>query len=57
MGRRQIIQDFGSVVLDSCASGFPSSTSRRQVIYISDVGAGRDAEDHAGKLQLAVPQD
>lgn len=39
-GRRRVIQDFGSVVLDSCASGFPSSTSEASVIYISDVAPG-----------------
>ena len=39
-GRRQVIQEFGSVVLDSCASGFPSSTSEASVIYISDVVPG-----------------
>ena len=36
-GRRQVIQDFGSVVEDSCASGFPGSTSDASVLYISDV--------------------
>ena len=35
-GRRKVIQDFGSVVLDSCASGFPHSTSEASVIYVSD---------------------
>jgi len=35
-----VIQEFGSVVLDSCASGFPSSTSEASVIYISDVVPG-----------------
>ena len=39
-GRRQVIQDFGSVVEDSCASGFPGSDSDASVIYISDVGLG-----------------
>jgi hypothetical protein len=39
-GRRQVIQDFGSVVLDSCGSGFPDSTSEASVIYISDVVPG-----------------
>jgi hypothetical protein len=39
-GRRQVIQDFGSVVLDSCASGFPESQSEASVIYISDVVPG-----------------
>ena len=40
-GRRQVIQDFGAVVEDSCASGFPSSTSEASVIYISDVVPGQ----------------
>jgi hypothetical protein len=35
-GRRKVIQDFGSVVEDSCASGFPGSTSEASVIYVSD---------------------
>jgi hypothetical protein len=39
-GRRHVIQDFGAVVEDSCASGFPSSTSEASVIYISDAGLG-----------------
>ncbi len=39
-GRRHVIQDFGSVVLDSCASGFPDSQSEASVIYISDVVPG-----------------
>jgi len=39
-GRRQVIQDFGSILEDSCASGFPSSTSDASVIYISDVVPG-----------------
>jgi hypothetical protein len=39
-GRRRVIQDFGTVVEDSCASGFPGSTSEASVIYISDVGLG-----------------
>ena len=39
-GRRKIIQDFGTVVLDSCASGFPDSQSEASVIYISDVVPG-----------------
>jgi len=40
-GRRHVIQDFGTVVEDSCASGFPSSTSEASVIYISDVVPGQ----------------
>jgi hypothetical protein len=39
-GRRNLIQDFGSVVEDSCASGFPGSKSDASVLYISDVVPG-----------------
>ena len=39
-GRRHVLQDFGSVVEDSCASGFPGATSDASVIYISDVVPG-----------------
>ena len=39
-GRRHVIQDFGTVVEDSCASGFPESTSQASVIYISEVVPG-----------------
>src|SRR5215213_2426009 len=39
-GRRQVIEDFGAVVEDSCASGFPSSKSEASVIYIADVVPG-----------------
>jgi hypothetical protein len=39
-GRRRVIHDFGTVVEDSCASGFPGSTSDAAVIYISDVVPG-----------------
>ena len=39
-GRRQVIEDFGAVVEDSCASGFPSSTSEASVIYLADVVPG-----------------
>lgn len=35
-GKRNLIQDFGTVVEDSCASGFPGSESSASVIYISD---------------------
>ena len=38
--RRHVIQDFGSIVEDSCASGFPGSKSDASVIYISDVVPG-----------------
>lgn len=40
-GRRHVIQDFGAVVEDSCASGFPNSTSEASVIYISGVVPGQ----------------
>jgi len=39
-GRRRVIEDFGSVVEDSCASGFPGSASQASVLYISDVVPG-----------------
>jgi hypothetical protein len=39
-GRRRVLQDFGTVVEDSCASGFPGSASDAAVIYISDVVPG-----------------
>jgi len=39
-GKRNLIQDFGTVVEDSCASGFPGSTSNASVLYISDVVPG-----------------
>lgn len=39
-GRRHVIQDFGAVVEDSCASGFPGSSSDASVIYIADAAPG-----------------
>jgi hypothetical protein len=39
-GRRKVIQDFGSVVEDSCASEMEGATSDASVIYISDVVPG-----------------
>jgi hypothetical protein len=39
-GRRNLIQDFGTVVEDSCASGFPGSQSEASVLYISDTAPG-----------------
>ena len=39
-GRRNLIQDFGAVVNDSCASGFPGSLAEASVVYISDVVPG-----------------
>jgi hypothetical protein len=32
-GRRRVLQDFGTVVEDSCASGSPGSTSKASVLY------------------------
>lgn len=32
-GRRSVLQDFGTVVEDSCASGSPGSTSKASVLY------------------------
>jgi hypothetical protein len=39
-GRRRVLHDFGTVVEDSCASGYPSATSDAAVLYISDVVPG-----------------
>jgi hypothetical protein len=39
-GRRRVLQDFGTVVEDSCASEIPGSTSDASVLYISDVVPG-----------------
>lgn len=39
-GHRRVIQDFGSVVEDSCASEMAGATSDASVIYISDVVPG-----------------
>ena len=33
-GRRRVLQEFGSVVEDSCASGFPDSVSKASVLYV-----------------------
>ena len=33
-GRRSVLQEFGTVVEDSCASGFPRSTSKASVLYV-----------------------
>ena len=40
-GRRNLIKDFGTVVEDSCASGFPGSASKAGVISIADVVPGQ----------------
>lgn len=39
-GRRKVLQEFGTVVEDSCASGSSGSSSRAAVISISDVVPG-----------------
>lgn len=39
-GRRRVIQDFGTVVEDSCASEAPGATSDASVLYISDAVPG-----------------
>jgi hypothetical protein len=39
-GRTNVVHDFGVVVEDSCASGFPGSDSKASVLYISDVFPG-----------------
>ena len=39
-GRRRVIQDFGTVVEDSCASEAPGSTSDAAVLYMSDAVPG-----------------
>jgi len=39
-GRRRVIQDFGAVVEDSCASEMQGATSDASVLYISDVVPG-----------------
>lgn len=40
-GRMRVIEDFGTVVEDTCASGFPGSSSKASVISISDLEPGR----------------
>ena len=40
-GRLNVVKDFGTVVEDSCASGFPASASKASVISISDVVPGQ----------------
>lgn len=40
-GRMKVLNDFGVISEDSCASGFPSSETRASVLYISDVFPGR----------------
>lgn len=40
-GRRRVLQDFGSVVEDSCASEISGATSDASVLYISEALPGR----------------
>lgn len=40
-GRRRVIEDFGTVVEDSCASGFKGSSSKASVLSISDLEPGK----------------
>lgn len=40
-GRFHVIEDFGTVSEDSCASGFPGSSSKASVVLISDAAPGR----------------
>jgi hypothetical protein len=40
-GRRRVIEDFGTVVEDSCASGFPGSSSKASVLSMSDFELGK----------------
>jgi hypothetical protein len=40
-GRLRVIEDLGTVVEDSCASGFEGSSSRASVIYISAAAPGK----------------
>jgi len=39
-GRFRVLEDFGAVLDDECASGRPGSTSTASVLYISDVVPG-----------------
>ena len=39
-GRRRVLQEFGTVVEDSCASGFPRSTSKASVLYVPSFAPG-----------------
>jgi len=40
-GRRRVIEDFGTVVEDSCASAMPGSSSKAAVISIADIEPGK----------------
>jgi hypothetical protein len=39
-GRRRVLQEFGTVVEDSCASGSPGSTSKASVLYVPGFAPG-----------------
>jgi hypothetical protein len=39
-GRRRVLQEFGTVVEDSCASGFKGSTSKASVLYVPSFAPG-----------------
>jgi hypothetical protein len=40
-GRRRVIEEFGTVVEDSCASGFPGSASKASVLSMSELEPGK----------------
>jgi hypothetical protein len=40
-GRMRVIEDFGMVIEDSCASGFPGSSSKASVLSMSDFEPGK----------------
>jgi hypothetical protein len=40
-GRKRVIEDFGTVVEDSCASGFQGSASKASVLSMSDFDPGK----------------
>ena len=40
-GRRRVIEDFGTVVENSCASAMPGSSSKASVISITDIEPGK----------------
>lgn len=40
-GRRRVIEDFGTVVENSCAAAMPGSSSKASVISITDIEPGR----------------
>lgn len=45
-GRRRVIEDFGTVVEDSCASGFPGSSSKASAISYSATEPGKMPKMH-----------